>query len=213
MQNIYLHEENLRHRPEVTEKIASLNAKTVIDVGGSWNSYLGSLITHTFDMHDPGMPGVHWFQGSINSYEGWKPIFDYVEKNGKFDFVNCTHTLEDLAYPEAALRYMPQIAKAGFIAVPSKFWELERKRIFRGAHHHRWIFDSRGGDLTLWPKVNLIEYMIPYNEIQDKIDTHRNTELRMFWEDTIEWKIINNDYLGPAFEDVVNYYHNLVFDG
>lgn len=213
MQNIYLHEENLRHRPEVTEKIASLNAKTVIDVGGSWNSYLGSLITHTFDMHDPGMPGVHWFQGSINSYEGWKPIFDYVEKNGKFDFVNCTHTLEDLAYPEAALRYMPQIAKAGFIAVPSKFWELERKRIFRGAHHHRWIFDSRGGDLTLWPKVNLIEYMIPYNEIQDKIDKHRNTELRMFWEDTIEWKIINNDYLGPAFEDVVNYYHNLVFDG
>ena len=212
MQNIYLHEENLRHRPEVTEKIASLNAKTVIDVGGSWNSYLGSLITHTFDMHDPGMPGVHWFQGSINSYEGWKPIFDYVEKNGKFDFVNCTHTLEDLAYPEAALRYMPQIAKAGFIAVPSKFWELERKRIFRGAHHHRWIFDSRGGDLTLWPKVNLIEYMIPYNEIQDKIDKHRNTELRMFWEDTIEWKIVNNDYLGPAFEDVVNYYHNLIFD-
>ena len=213
MQNIYLHEENLRHRPEVNEKIASLNAKTVLDVGGSWNSYLGSLITHTFDMHDPRLPGVHWFQGSINSYEGWKPIFDYVEKHGKFDFVNCTHTLEDLAYPEAALRYMPQIANAGFIAVPSKFWELERKRIFRGAHHHRWIFDSRGGDLTLWPKVNLIEYMIPYNEIQDKIDKHRNTELRMFWEDTIEWKIINNDYLGPAFEDVVNYYHNLVFDG
>lgn len=212
MQNIYLHEENLRHRPEVNEKIASLNAKTVLDVGGSWNSYLGSLITHTFDMHDPRLPGVHWFQGSINSYEGWKPIFDYVEKHGKFDFVNCTHTLEDLAYPEAALRYMPQIANAGFIAVPSKFWELERKRIFRGAHHHRWIFDSRGGDLTLWPKVNLIEYMIPYNEIQDKIDKHRNTELRMFWEDTIEWKIVNNDYLGPAFEDVVNYYHNLIFD-
>lgn len=213
MQNIYLHEENLRHRPEVNEKIASLNAKTVLDVGGSWNSYLGSLITHTFDMHNPQLPGVHWFSGSINSYEGWKPIFDYVEKNGKFDFVNCTHTLEDLAYPEAALRYMPQIAKAGFIAVPSKFWELERRQIFRGGHHHRWIFDSRGGVLTLWPKINLIEYMIPYNEIQDKIEKNCKKELRMFWEDTIEWKIANNDYLGPTFQDVVNCYHDLVFDG
>lgn len=213
MQKIYLHDENLRFRPEVNEKIASLNAKTVLDVGGSWNSYLGLLITHTFDMHDPQLPGVHWFSGSINSYEGWKPILDYVAVHGKFDFVNCTHTLEDLAYPEAALRYMPQIAKSGFIAVPSKYWELERRQIFRGGHHHRWIFDSRDGVLTLWPKINLIEYMIPYNEIQDEIDKNCKKELRMFWDDTIEWKIINNDYLGPTFQDVVNCYHNLIFNG
>jgi hypothetical protein len=212
MQSIYFRDENLKHRPEVIEKIAALNVKTVLDVGGSWNSYLGSLITHVFDLHDPNLPNVHWFQGSINSYEGWKPILDYVEINGKFDFVNCTHTLEDLAYPEAALRYLPQVAKSGFIAVPSKYWELERRQIFRGGHHHRWIFDSRDGVLTAWPKINLIEYMIPYNDIQDQIEKNCKKELRMFWEDTIEWKIINDDYLGPTFEDVVNYYHNLIFD-
>jgi len=212
MQHIYFRDENLKHRPEVIEKIAALDAKTVLDVGGSWNSYLGSLITHIFDLHDPKLPNVHWFQGSINSYEGWKPILDYVEINGKFDFVNCTHTLEDLAYPEAALRYLPQVAKSGFIAVPSKFWELERRQTFRGGHHHRWIFDSRDNVLTAWPKINLIEYMIPYNEIQDQINKRCKEELRMFWEDTIEWKIINDDYLGPTFEDVVNYYHNLIFD-
>lgn len=212
MQHIYFRDENLKHRPEVIEKITSLNAKTVLDVGGSWNSYLGSLITHMFDMHDPQLPNVHWFQGSINSYEGWKPILDYVELNGKFDFVNCTHTLEDLAYPEAALRYLPQVAKSGFIAVPSKFWELERRQTFRGGVHHRWIFDSRDGVLTAWPKINLIEYMIPYNQIEDQINKNGKKELRMFWEDTLEWKIINDDYLGPTFEDVVNYYHNLIFD-
>lgn len=213
MQHIYLHEENLSFRPEVNEKISALNAKTILDVGGSWNSYLGSLVTHTFDMHNPNLPGVHWFQGSINSYESWKPILDYVERHGKFDFVNCTHTLEDIAYPEAALRYMPQVGKSGFIAVPSKFWELDRRTLFRGAIHHRWIFDSRDGVLTLWPKVNLIEYMMPYDEIQDQIKKHWHTELRMFWDDTIDWKIVNNDYLGPSPEHVVNYYHDLIFNG
>lgn len=210
MQRLYLHDENLLHRPEVLAEIKKQKAKTVLDVGGSWNSYLGSLTTHIFDMYPPNSSEVEWFQGSINSYEGWKPIFDYVEKHGKFDFVNCTHTLEDLAYPQAALDYMPRVAKAGFIAVPSKFWELERRQIFRGGHHHRWIFDSRNDVLTLWPKINLIEYMLPYNQIELQIQANKKKELRMFWSDTIEYKIINNDYLGPTFEDVVNYYHDLI---
>ena len=210
MQRLYLHDENLSYRPEVLAEIKKRKAKTVLDVGGSWNSYLGSLTTHIFDMYPPNSSEVEWFQGSINSYEGWKPIFDYVEKHGKFDFVNCTHTLEDLAYPQAALDYMPRVAKAGFIAVPSKYWELERRQIFRGGHHHRWIFDSRNDVLTLWPKINLIEYMLPYNNIEPQIQANKKKELRMFWSDTIEYKIINDDYLGPTFQDVVNYYHDLI---
>ena len=210
MQKLYFEVENLKSRPEVVEKIKSSNAKTVLDVGGWWNTYLVDYVTHVFDQFNPNIPGVHWFQGNINSYEGWKPIFEYVEEHGKFDFVNCTHTLEDIAYPEAALKYMPLLAKQGFIAVPSKYWELQRRQLFRGGHHHRWIMDNKDNVLTLWPKINLIEYMTPYQEFQSQIDLHANKELRMFWEDTIDYKIVNNDYLGPTFEDVVNYYHNLV---
>lgn len=212
MQNLYFETENLTFRPEVIDKIKLHNVKTLLDVGGSWNSYLKGYTTHIFDMFDPRTSDVHWFQGNLNSYESWKPIFDHVEKYGKFDFVNCTHVLEDLAYPEAALRYMPLIGKRGFIAVPSKYWELERRLVFRGGHHHRWILDNRDNILTLWPKINLIEYMIPYNEIQEKINENCKKELRMFWEGTINYKIINNDYLGPTFQDVVNYYHELVLN-
>lgn len=210
MQTLYFEVENLTSRPEVINKIKSSGAKTILDVGGWWNTYLRDYVTHVFDQYNPNIEGVSWFQGNINSYESWKPIFDYVEKNGKFDFVNCTHTLEDLAYPEAALKYMPLIAKQGFIAVPSKYWELQRRDLMRGGHHHRWIMDNKDNVLTLWPKINLIEYMIPYDEISDQINLHADKELRMFWEDSINYKIINNDYLGPTFEDVIRYYHELV---
>ena len=210
MQNLYFEIENLRYRPEVVQKIIDTKSKTVLDVGGSWNTYLKDYVTHTFDLFDPNIPGIHWFKGNLNSYEGWKPIFDYVEKNGKFDFVNCTHVLEDISYPEAALRYMPLVAKRGFIAVPSKYWELQRRDLLRGGHHHRWIYDNRNDVLTMWPKINLIEFMIPYDEFQPQIDLHANKELRMFWEDTIDYKIINDDYLGPTFQDVIRFYHDLV---
>lgn len=212
MQEIYIEEESLYNRPEVNELIEDLNVKTLIDVGGSWNPIKTDKLTHMFDMHDPKLPNVKWFQGNINSYEGWKPVLDYVEENGKFDFCNCTHTLEDVAYPEAALRYMPMIAKTGFIAVPSKYWELDRRQLFRGGHHHRWIFNNENNQLVLYPKINLIEYMIPYNEYEDNIKKYKSTELRMVWQDEIDFKIINNDYLGPTFEDVVSMYHGLVID-
>jgi hypothetical protein len=34
----------------------------------------------------------------------------------------------------------------------------------------------------------------------------------MVWQENIDYRIINNDYLGPTFEDVVSMYHKLVVD-
>ena len=218
MQNVYLETVNLFHRPEVIAAIDKLNAKTIIDIGGSYNSWLGNRVTHMFDMLNPTNNGmmsindqnVKWFNGNLNDHEDWVQIFDYVEEHGKFDFCNCTHTLEDLAYPMAALKYMPRIAKAGFIAVPSKYWELDRRQEFRGGVHHRWICDNDKNVLQFYPKINLIEHMQIYN-IQDSLIKQRgNTELRLLWNDTIDFSIVNNDFLGPTFENVVNMYHRLL---
>ena len=222
MQVIYLDKENLSHRPEVVRQIEDLQCKTILDVGGSWNSWLGDKVTHMFDLFDPnqsqGMTdntkrNYTWFKGDINNYEDWLPVVKYTEEHGKFDFVNCTHTLEDLAYPITALKMMPRIAKAGFIAVPSKYWELDRRMIFRGGVHHRWIFDAEDNNLVLYPKINLIEYMNAYNEkYQSHIEPMKDTELRLLWVDQIDFRIANNDYLGPTFEHVVNLYEHLLAD-
>jgi len=220
VQTLYVEQENLHNRPEVLKKINDLSAKTILDIGGSWNCWLGDQVTHMFDLHDPttnfGMTtnnaNIKWFSGNINDYESWVQIFEYVEQNGKFDFCNCSHTLEDIAYPEAALKYMPRVAKAGFVAVPSKYWELDRRLRFRGGHHHRWIFDNDKNVLKLYPKINLIEYLTQYDAHGSMIIEHGKKELRMLWEDTIDFSIINNDYLGPTFEDVINMYDYLILN-
>jgi len=155
-------------------------------------------------------PNVHAFEGDLNNYEDWVQLFDYVEQHGKFSFCNCTHTLEDIAYPIAALKYIPRIAKQGFIAVPSKYWELQRRDLMRGGHHHRWIFDHKDNNLIAYPKINLIEYMTPYQEMDEIIQKNSFLELRLFWKDAIDFEVINNDYLGPSFQDVINMYHNLM---
>jgi hypothetical protein len=107
---------------------------------------------------------------------------------------------------------MPRIAKAGFISVPSKFWELQRGQKFRGGVHHRWFFDNFNNELMLYPKINLIEYMSTYDINKNKIDNNCNTELRLLWEDEIKYSVINNDYLGPTFEHVVDMYERLILD-
>lgn len=215
MQKLYFYTEELYGRPEILKYVSNLKSQnpnfTVIDIGASWNPFSTEYLTHTFDLLPHNIPNVHQFRGDINAYEDWVQIFEYVEKHGKFDFCNCTHTLEDIAYPITALRYMPKIAKEGFIAVPSKYWELQRRRLMRGAHHHRWIFDIKQDNILLaYPKVNMIEYMLIYDEKADLINQNWHLELRLKWKDSIDFEIINNDYLGPSFEDVVNMYHNMM---
>jgi len=218
-QRIYLDNEKDRvwtdGRPDVMNYVRSLKEQnpnfTLIDLGASWNPFNREFLTHTFDLNPAiTFPGVKSFIGNLNDYEDWKQLFDYVEEHGKFDFCNCTHTLEDVAYPEAALKYMPRIAKEGFIAVPAKYWELQRRDAMRGGHHHRWIFDNQENVLVGYPKINLIEYMSIYSQNENEINEKSYLELRMFWKDDINYQIINNDYLGPSFEDVINMYHGLL---
>lgn len=213
-QRMYFYQEELWGRPEVLNYVRNLKQFnpnfTLIDLGASWNHFSTEFLTHTFDLNPHAIPNVKAFSGDLNDYESWMQLFDHVKQHGKFDFANCTHTLEDIAYPIAALKYLPRIAKEGFIAVPSKYWELERRDLMRGGHHHRWIFDIADDTLLAYPKLNLIEYMTIYNEKHETIMQNCKLELRVWWKDDIKFAVINNDYLGPTFQDVVNMYHGLM---
>lgn len=213
-QRMYFFQEELWGRPEVLNYVNDLKSQNnnfkLIDIGASWNHFSVDFLTHTFDLNPHNIPNVHAFRGDMNDYEDWIQIFNYVEQHGKFDFCNCTHTLEDIAYPIAALKYMPRIAKEGFIAVPSKFWELQRRDLMRGGHHHRWIFDIKDDSILAYPKINLIEYMTKYDVLDELIQKNSQLELRIWWKDTINFQIVNNDYLGPTFQDVINMYDALL---
>lgn len=99
----------------------------------------------------------------------------YVSEHGKFDFVICTHTLEDLIDPRLVFENLPRVAKAGRIVVPSRFLELDRgvathaSKVlgydasnglggrFRGFFHHFWVFTVSKGQIIGVPKSPVIE--------------------------------------------------------
>jgi hypothetical protein len=183
---------------------------TLLDIGASHNPFNREFLTHTFDIMDSPMNGVHQFIGNMNRYEDWQPLLDYVAQNGKFTFCNCTHTLEDLANPMLALEMMPRIAEQGFLAMPSKYNELQRREgHFRGTMHHRWIWNDENGLLVAYPKVPIVDHMT-FFPFEIDIETHAELEFRMFWITDIHFKIANDDYLGPTAEAIYDIYRRLL---
>lgn len=183
--------------------LESIKGKRIVDVGGS-TSFADGHLEAIVDFNPPLAKAERIFQGNINHPDVWDKVKEYVKKKGKFDFAICTHTLEDISNPFYVCQQIEQIAKAGFIAVPSKYIELARLgNHFRGFIHHRWIFDVIDGKFTGFPKVNLIEH--PRFDIKGE-----GNELQIFWEGEIGLKIINNDWLGPDNASVEGYYNKLL---
>ena len=146
------------------------------------------------------------FIGNISTYDVWEQVLNYVNDNGKFDFAICTHTLEDISSPQMVCNLLPRIAKEGYIAVPSKYMELSRHEGYspcsgyiggcggyRGWVHHRWIFNKEGNDFVAYPKIPLTEY-IDLSNMKNRTEQ----DLRFFWKDSFELKVVNNDWLGPT---------------
>lgn len=190
---------NINDRAEILNRIKGLK---IIDIGGG-TSFADGYLDAIVDFNETTAKANRYFKGDINNPDVW----DRVKKamTEKYDYAICTHTLEDISNPFYVCSQIEKIAKAGFIAVPSKYIELSRLgNFYRGFIHHRWIFDIVDGRFTGFPKLNLIEH-----ERFDKVNGIE-TELQIFWEGKIGLEIINNDFLGPDNESVESYYNKLL---
>jgi hypothetical protein len=67
----------------------------------------------------------------------------YPFEDEQFDFVICSHTLEDVHDPMWVCSEMSRVAKAGYISVPSRLeeqsWGVEGP--YAGYAHHHWLVD------------------------------------------------------------------------
>jgi hypothetical protein len=77
----------------------------------------------------------------------------------QFDFVVCSHTLEDLRDPIGVCAELMRVGRRGYVEVPSREWEscrgLERPRQ-AGLSHHRWLVEIRDGKIFFLPKYHMI---------------------------------------------------------
>ena len=189
---------------------------TVVDVGGSVGGWSANIIDAIIDFNEPtnGLNSkIKHFKCDITNPDSWSDILKYVDENEKFDFCICTHTLEDIMNPVFVSNQIAKISKSGYIAVPSKYRELSRfeygETCYRGYIHHRWIFDITADNMFIgYPKINYIETTNIFDKIAD-IDDNK-FDLSFFWKDFIDIIYINNNYLGPDVNSVINYYNNLL---
>lgn len=199
-------------RKEVLNYLKEKKFKRVIDVGATLSGWSSEYLSHYVDINEWEGAPHKGFHGNICLYSTWEPILKDVEENGLFDFVICSHTLEDISSPQFVSEMLCKIAKEGFIAVPSKNIELRREvnGPYLGYVHHRWIYNKEGDKFVAYPKLNFIEY-VDFTNIRDKYGDDVN-ELCFFWKDNYEFNIANNDYMGPNVNAVYQYFYNLGLD-
>ena len=94
-----------------------------------------------------------WVQRDICAHHPWP--FD----DRQFDFVICSHTLEDIRDPLWVCSEILRVGKRGYIEVPSRAWETtlgqERPRM-AGLSHHRWLIDIAANHIEFIPKWHMI---------------------------------------------------------
>jgi hypothetical protein len=184
---------------------------TIVDIGGSCQ-IRSPETTHVVDLLP--LKNNCWqndfqgefFQGDIDLSDVWNRLFEYVDKNGKFDFAVCSHTLEDITSPHQAILNLFKIANAGMIAVPSKYietrkWENLGGVQYLGYNHHKWIYTVKNGVLYGYPKMGCIEgHFVPGDDFISR-DKYRQmfgnegyegqTEMSFLWEGSFPLSIVS----------------------
>ena len=203
------------------QKLSNPNYK-VIDIGGSYLSWSWSVIDYIVDYKFPKKvhDNIHYFTMNINYESEWEELLDHVKAYGKFDFAICSHTLEDISTPMVPAKMMGRVAKAGFIAIPSKFAEFDSPENpdVAGYIHHRWIFTLPAfGGLMAYPKVNFFEsaktnFKKDIGHDESHFQNSDKEDLAFYWENSVDLEIVNEDYLGPSESAVKSYYTHLYAD-
>ena len=134
----------------------------VLDVGG-WNKPFGRadwildlMPYETRGMQPDGakerFDSSRWVQIDICSRDPWP--FD----DDQFDFVICSHTLEDVRDPVWVSSEMSRVARAGYVEVPSRLeeqtWGVNGE--WAGWSHHHWLVDLDGASASFTLKPHFL---------------------------------------------------------
>jgi FkbM family methyltransferase len=155
---------------------------SVIDVGGA--PWMAGAASASFGPGAAAPAALH-FAGELDDPVSWEPLLRHVSRHGRFSYAVCAHAIQTLARPSVVLEMLPRIADAGCVSVPSRYLESVRPEgPYRGFLHHRWVVDVLDGELTLAPKIPLVEHMLLSGEPGWAAERDR-FELQLYWRGAI----------------------------
>jgi SAM-dependent methyltransferase len=125
-----------------------------------------------------------WVQRDICDREPW-PFGD-----DQFDFVVCSHTLEDVRDPVWVCSEIARVGKAGYIEVPSRLEEQSYgfQGPWTGWGHHRWLIDVDGDRIDF-----VFKHAVVHNRDSDRFPpgfqealSAEQRVLTLWWEGSFE---------------------------
>ncbi len=126
-----------------------------------------------------------WYVLDVCDKEPW-PF-----KNKMFDFVICSHVLEDVRDPLWVCSELQRVGKAGYIETPSRIKEsiigmdsqLPFSKEYAGYWHHRWLVEEQNGELIFTFKSPLL------NIKGIRLEIEKITEnFCYFWKDWFQYR-------------------------
>lgn len=144
----------------------------VLDIGG-WGQPFNRA-NYVIDIMPYETRGIFGYRGGDEPYfkkETWiqrdicsREPFPFRDK--QFDFVICSHTLEDIRDPIWVCQEMNRIGKRGYIETPSRLTEssygVESPKE-SGYWHHRWLIEAENNELVFMAKFPLIDHHWSYH--------------------------------------------------
>lgn len=195
---------NLR---DYVKNLIKENNYTSIDVGATARFWSYPECKTVVDSYPVPENDVLYFNVNIENINDWSSVFEYVEKNGKFDYSICSHTMEDVFNPIELATILQKISKRGYIAIPSKFNEFTKlfSNEYRGDAHHKQFFDIVDDTLMVFPKFNWIE---TDNRSDLILKNYVANELTLFWEDELPIKVFGDGKPFIGDDSLINAYYN-----
>ncbi|MFA5061311.1 MAG: methyltransferase domain-containing protein [Candidatus Pacearchaeota archaeon] len=173
----------------------------VLDIGG-WDKPFNRA-NYVLDIQPYKTRGFHGSQGGKQEFFTEKTwiIHDISSrkklpfKDNFFDFVICSHVLEDIRDPLWLCSEIKRISKRGYIEFPSIFAELTKgidNNKYVGYYHHRWLIELKKNKLYFRFKPHFIHndkrYHFPKTYLKRITEEKINTFL--FWDDEFEFSEI-----------------------
>ena len=112
----------------------------------------------------------------------------------EFDFVIASHVIEHVKDVDFFIKELERVSSKGYIELPTIF---EDNLVFENKKDHLWHmeFNDVGNELLISKKVQFLEPVLTVSSSKKFLKYFRQSlVLELFWENTIECKIIKKDF-------------------